>query len=305
MSAHVADVAFVDVGQGHATVVLGANHAAMVVDCPRSGADAVNAILDDADALELAVLVTHRDLDHCGGIREVMRHRRASALYMNTAWAVAPRGPIGSKVRTVLQSILDQADLDGTELLPAVRGDVRQLGVLGWTVLSPPYAWVAEAALKDTTNRASVVLRLDLGGTRVLITGDADQKVIELLLTAEGELASEILLLPHHGATVGKLSDLVAAVAPEVAVVSAGRSAGIHPTESTLMLLKAAPCAVMCTQVNRHCHAPDISTSRCAGTIRMEFTTAGYAVLPSLEDHLERVVRFNTPRCVVKPIEVN
>jgi competence protein ComEC len=291
------DVYFLDVAQGHATVAA-TEGVALLIDCPASGAVAVNALIDDLTIEHFAVVITHRDLDHCAGIRDVLRHRRADRLFINAAWALAKSGTDGMKVRTVLLGILGQADLDGTALGGMVRGDTGMAGALRWAVLSPPYDWVIQAALKDTTNRSSIVLRLELDSSRFLIMGDADGVAVDLVLSVPDDLTADVVLLPHHGATLRNLAELLQAASPTAVIVSAGRSAGIHPTLPTLEVVRAAPCRLLCTQANAHCHAGELAEPQCAGTIHCTVGPAGIEISPDPEQHAARFGTFAQPRCV-------
>lgn len=85
-------------------------------------------------------------------------------------------------------------------------------------------------------NDASIVLRLDLGGTRVLLMGDAtggERRVPEappdrgsteqsLLSLGRKALAADVLVVGHHGSKTSTRAALLDAVRPKVAVVSSG-----------------------------------------------------------------------------------
>lgn len=290
---------FLDVGQGHATLFVGAGEA-LLIDCPFSGSSAVLAQLDAIDGpARVEGLVTHRDLDHCAGIRAVMQQHPFDVLYLNPAWAVPPSGPNGYKVRAVLKGLIDQAEIDGTALLPATEGDTGGAGLVGWEALSPPYNWVVSSAVTDATNRSSIVLMVTILGHRVLIPGDADAVALRRLLDSDHDLAAHVLLVPHHGADIGHLAEFVAAVGPALAVISAGRSAGIHPTEPTLAILAAAAgCRTACTQVGHVCHSAVLGDPACAGTVTCTITEAGITTTPGSASHSLKIESLESPRCI-------
>jgi competence protein ComEC len=292
-----ADVWFVDVGQGHATVAV-CHGRAMVIDCPARGADAVVALLDEHGDNTDAILVTHRDLDHCGGIRRVVDRHPPAVLYMNPSYALPPSGTEKMKVRTVLRGIFSAADVHGVSVLPIHRGDSGTLADMGWDALAPTYRTVLDSSLTDATNRSSVVLRMSFDKRRVLITGDIDAAAIDALLKTGDDISAYVLLVPHHGAVIRGLDRLVDAVDPRIAVISAGRSAGTHPALPTLEGLAArASCRIMCTQVNRFCHAAAIGSPTCAGTIRVRLDTDEVTVEPSVAEHDQRIDSFASPVC--------
>ena len=72
-------VEFVDVAQGSCTVAIDrAEKAALVIDCPESR-DHIAAARIDANSAELhAVVVSHSDLDHLGGVHSLITSRQPS-----------------------------------------------------------------------------------------------------------------------------------------------------------------------------------------------------------------------------------
>jgi competence protein ComEC len=67
------------------------------------------------------------------------------------------------------------------------------------------------------------VLRVSSEYGSVLLPGDAERKVEKRLLTQYGkQLASDVLIVPHHGSNTSSSSSFIDAVNPSVAVFSAG-----------------------------------------------------------------------------------
>lgn len=85
-------------------------------------------------------------------------------------------------------------------------------------------------------NDASIVVRLDLGSTRVLLMGDAtggerrdpssaaDRGSTEatLLARSRAELAADVLVVGHHGSTTSTRATFLDAVRPRIAIISSG-----------------------------------------------------------------------------------
>lgn len=86
------------------------------------------------------------------------------------------------------------------------------------------------------TNDASIVLRLDLGATRVLLTGDATagkrrapheppdpgSVEAELVDVRASELAADVLVVGHHGSKTSTRAAFLDAVSPRFALISSG-----------------------------------------------------------------------------------
>jgi competence protein ComEC len=70
-------------------------------------------------------------------------------------------------------------------------------------------------------NDTSCVLRIEGRGGSVLLTGDIEASAEQVLLTST--LAStDIVIVPHHGSRTSSGPEFVRAVAPRIAVFSAG-----------------------------------------------------------------------------------
>jgi competence protein ComEC len=113
----------------------------------------------------------------------------------------------------------------------AVRaGQKLHVGDAVITVLSPES--------DPRVDTPSLVLRVERGRFSALFMGDAtDEALADLLLHPEG-LRSRLYMPPHHGAATPHAVTLVAAVRPELALISvgAGNRYG-HPTADTLAAL--------------------------------------------------------------------
>lgn len=298
MTTPIAEVAFLDVGQGHATVVTTDSHS-LLVDCPPNGASVVNAFLADAGSDRLdGCFVTHRDLDHCGGVRGVIESYPARRIYFNPSHSVPAEGEGLPLVRSVLKSILSTADLTGSEWQIVSQGESGTLGPIRWRVMMPTDQMMFQASLDNIINRASIVLMVEIESIRFLITGDIDGPAISELLGSGQDVAADVLLAPHHGARLRNFASLVDAVSPSYGVVSVGRSAAHHPARETLEeLSRKRGCRVICTQVNHMCHEGKLDESFCAGSIRFLVGTGGVEVAPSVAFHGSRIDEFDTPIC--------
>jgi competence protein ComEC len=97
------------------------------------------------------------------------------------------------------------------------------------------------AAGVDDPNENSVVLTVEYGGFRALLTGDAGLPVESLRATAIGDVA--VLKVGHHGSRSATGAAWLAAVRPEVCVLSVGDNRYGHPHPAVLERLGGAGCA--------------------------------------------------------------
>ena len=296
MSSVVA-VHFLDVGQAHAAVATD-SRSALVVDCPKSGARAASERISGVGQLD--VIVTHRDLDHCGGIAEILREGacESTRLFINAGMAVSSDSRDHPRVKAVIRSILGAIDEAGASCEHALRGRSGNTGAFSWTVLAPTHEQVLATAIGGSINRSSVVVRLQFENTRFLIPGDVDDSAVDMLLENPSELAAEVLLMPHHGAKMKRLDELLKAVDPQHVVISSGRSMS-HPAIDTLRIVAAHSCRLMCTEVSPHCHDQELEAADCAGSISFTFPEGSVQVNPDFETHLARIDGWDSPKCIV------
>ena len=297
-----AEVYFLDVRQAHATVITAGSSGVLVVDCPLSGAVRAEEIISETSSERLDIVVTHRDLDHCGGIAKLVRRfaNEESRIYMNPAFAISAAQSDFPLVRTVLKGIISASQETGAEMKGAVRGDQSSLGPLSWEVKSPAHVDVMNSAVGGSVNRSSIVLRVDVASRTFLIPGDLDDVGISNIIKAGEDLSAHVVLLPHHGARLSRIEELLTAVDPDYAIVSAGRRM-THPAKETLDAASLHGCILMCTQVSRHCEPADMIDPACAGEIVFSVGASGHLeVSPDRDRHREVIVTLTSAVCEPK-----
>jgi competence protein ComEC len=87
----------------------------------------------------------------------------------------------------------------------------------------------------DRLNDHSVVLRVGLGGIAFLLPGDIEADVERGLSTGDAPLGATVLKAPHHGSKTSSCESFLAAVDPQVVVVSVGADNRFgHPAPEVL-----------------------------------------------------------------------
>ncbi len=210
-----------DVGQGLAVVVETHRRTLLYDTGPRyhdtadAGSRIVAPFLRAIGVARLdAIVVSHQDSDHSGGLRSVRQ--------------VTP-------VASLLTSLPADAAADGPG--PA-GGDLPERCLAGrrWTwdgvtfaLLHPLPAHYANP--RTRSNDLSCVLRIDSAHGSVLLPGDIEAaSELELVARDPAALKADVLVVPHHGSRTSSTPPFVAAVAPGVAVFTPGyRNRFGHP----------------------------------------------------------------------------
>ena len=187
-----------DVGQGLAVVVQTRRHVLVYDAGPAweggfdSGASVVLPALRRLGVRSVdRILVSHEHMDHRGGVAAVVNGLRVDEI-------LSRRGAS-----------------DPTETLCEAGLSWEWDGVRFDTLHPPPY-W-------DDGNAASCVLAVNGPHGRLLLTGDLEGLGESVLVRSAGDrLRTDVLLVPHHGASGVFARGLLEAAAPSVAWVSSG-----------------------------------------------------------------------------------
>jgi competence protein ComEC len=172
------------------------------------------------------VVLTHDHWDHFGGLESVFENFRVKEFWMGPDPADRKMDWLREKAaragaRTVRVQAGSRHVIDGAEVL----------------VLSPPADW----APHRVSNNDSVVLRLNFGGRRILLPGDAGARV-ERRLAGEGlPISSDVLKVAHHGSRTSTTPEFLRGVAPRFGIISVGAFGRFgHPSQSVIEALRSA-----------------------------------------------------------------
>jgi competence protein ComEC len=101
---------------------------------------------------------------------------------------------------------------------------------------------------RSDVNANSVVVRVVHGRVAFLFLGDAERETEARLLASGAELRADVVKAAHHGSRYASGSDLLAKIAPKIAIISCGRdNSHGHPSTATLERLTALKVRVLRT----------------------------------------------------------
>jgi len=153
-----------------------------------------------------AIVATHADEDHIGGLESVLRSTEVERLVV-PAWVLRHDGAV---------PLLRAARRRGVTVTPVVRGSTIDLGGTSLEVLWPP-----PTAAPREDNERSMVARLFAESGGVLVTADIGRPT-EQALVATTHLSSAVLIVPHHGSRGSSTPPFLEAVGGTVALIPAG-----------------------------------------------------------------------------------
>ncbi|MGE0056353.1 MAG: DNA internalization-related competence protein ComEC/Rec2 [Dehalococcoidia bacterium] len=234
-------VTVLDIGQGDAILIETPDGQVVLVD----GGPSVSRLLNELGAalpshehrIDLVVL-THPQEDHVAGLAGLFDRFDVGGVL------AAPREATIPAYHAWRAGI----EAAGVPMTTAEAGIVAKLGDrMRLEVLNPPLEGVHGGA--DELNENSVVLRLIYGEVSFLLTGDLGFLGEEVLLGSGFDLRASVLKVGHHGSDGSTSTAFVNAVAPEVAVISAGAANSFgHPSPTTRLRLAGIP--VLRTDLN-------------------------------------------------------
>lgn len=232
------ELAMLDVGQGDA-ILLRDGARAILIDGggwhsgDLGGRVLLPALLAEGVRKLDAVVMTHPDQDHCGGLVDIAGYLPVGEVWMGPGWK--PEGCVAKL-----------AALPGVRTRILSRGDAAALGRWRLTVLHP------EADEHRGTNERSLVLRAETFGRSFLLTGDIESWAeMRLVSCCERQIRADVLKVAHHGSKTSSTESFLEASRPRLALISAGvNNLYRHPSETILKRLREHGIRILRT--NRH-----------------------------------------------------
>jgi competence protein ComEC len=247
------EVSSIDVGQGDSLFIAFPNGETMLVDAggfPGMSRMARKPNLDIGEDvvapylwsrgihhLDYAVL-THGHSDHMAGFPAVL-----DSFHPRELW-------IGPEPRTEEWTAVEgTARRDGVRIR-SLRSDAPEMhfGAARVRILAPHLDY---SAGDSANNNDSLVLLMQFGSRRVLLTGDAEHPIEDELLAAQQLQPVTLLKVGHHGSRTSSSEELLNATRPQFAFISAGYLNQFHhPHKDVLSRLAEHHAMVLRTDRN-------------------------------------------------------
>lgn len=221
MASEMAETKFsinvLNVGQGSMQLIEEGDRTNIIVDCNISKApELVHRYLRRRKVDHIDVLAftgtdqDHADADGFQTLINVVDSKISQVWYPNYAAET-------DNWKAILQ-LIEQLKKTGTTVWKPTAGDLRTINGLTVKVLSP------HPDDSDTSNNASLVLKITADQVGVLLPGDceSEERWQHIIKYFSKFLPSHILVAPHHGSKNGCVEAAIALIAPEYTVISCG-----------------------------------------------------------------------------------
>ncbi|MFC1538794.1 DNA internalization-related competence protein ComEC/Rec2 [Candidatus Latescibacterota bacterium] len=226
-------VFFFNVGQGDSALIEYNDKRYFLVDTGITSAteDVVVPSLKNMGIDKLdGIFISHLDTDHIGGLDYILKNVSVQRIFCRES----AKDSLGT--------------IYGNRVTGISAGDSISFEEGGIFVLSP---FLSDAIFEkygiSGENNNSLVLRFEIYGSKILFSGDIEEKVQQSMVSWDSRLNSSIMKVPHHGAET--LSEaFVNTSNPLMSVISCGLNNSYgHPAESTVRMLENKGISVLRT----------------------------------------------------------
>lgn len=217
-------VHFLDVGQGDCTLIESADGKFGLIDAStQSACDKIVEYLENEGVEELEfVLFTHPHEDHIGCGDEVISAFDVNTVYMND------KSENTVAFERLIDAIKESKTENDTHVINPKQADTFYLSDIEFTVLS-------DGSHFDDLNDSSICLKMEMGKSTFIFTGDAEKKVEKYILDGGENISAEVFKCAHHGSSTSNSDDFLDRIRPDIAIISCGKDNDYgHPHDEVI-----------------------------------------------------------------------
>ncbi len=210
-----AEVHFIHVGQGDATLIQSEEGKTILVDAGPGGFHSFDAgervivpwfRVHGMDRIDV-LAITHGDSDHAGGANSILKH-----IEVGEVWYPPVERPsvVQATYETALSKRIPWKSMDAS------------FPPLVWKGLKVETLHPSPETVLESDNNRALVLMAQIQKIRLLLASDIEAEAEEEILRKNHGLHAEILKVPHHGSHTSSSPAFLAAVSPWEAVMEVG-----------------------------------------------------------------------------------
>jgi len=217
------EVHFIDVGQADCALLASGGHFMLIDGGNNDDAEHIVTYLQNAGVKKLDLVVgTHPHEDHIGSLDAAIEAFDIGAVYM----------PDVSADTETYRDVLDAVKGKGLQVQHPVPGDVLDFNGLPVEIFGPVKEY-------SNLNNHSIVLRVSVGETAFLFTGDVEIEGEYDILEQGFDISADVLKVSHHGSSGSSVEEFLAYIDADYAVISVGEgNIYDHPEAVTLKRLQ-------------------------------------------------------------------
>ena len=236
-SARGLEMYFLDVGQGDSSLIMLPGGVKMLIDGGQPNGRLeknLEKILPMSNRYIDLVMVSHPQLDHYGGLVEVLKNYKVGTIL--TSNQVSEQAAWQALEKVIREK--------GIRRIILAAGDKIKYQDSYFDILSPRQSdWAPDI------NDFSLVALLESGGLKALFTGDISAEK-EKELAAKYDVDVDILKVSHHGSKFSSDSMFLKESSPAVSVIEVGKNSYGHPTGEALARLANFSLQIFRTDLN-------------------------------------------------------
>lgn len=231
------DIYFLNVGQGDSQFIKLPDGVDILIDGGpnKSVLFELAKVIPKTDKYIDLVILTHPQLDHFGGLYDVINRYKIGAFVFSGRDG---EGEAWNEFREMLGA-------KGVNIVEVGAGDLIRYKEDSLLILSPN----DEFFVKEEINESSLVALLASENSKTLFTGDIGFET-ENYLVEKYDLDVDVLKVPHHGSRFSSGIKFLEEVTPRVSVIGVGDNNYGHPTEAALTRLKTIGSSIYRTDKN-------------------------------------------------------
>lgn len=223
-------VVFFNVGQGDSIFIQSPGGHQVLIDGGPSSAvlEKLGKEMPFYDRSLDLIILTHPEKDHLTGLLDVLKRYKID----NVLW----NGVIqGTPLSTEWQNLIEK---ESAKITIAEFGQKITLPGPGSPVFLDvlcPFGNLEDKKI-ESSNNASVVIRLVFGKESFIFTGDIGKTAEKKLISQN--IGAEVLKIAHHGSSGSSSEEFLKKVSPKIAVISVGKNNYGQPDNDLLAILE-------------------------------------------------------------------